>query len=430
MMCAQAKKSKETIRHAPVRSMAPYRAQTTHVQHRATGARKATNGGESKKAAFNIGSVSSNGSHGGPSKRKEEPAAPAPKPRQHESAKAPATTSAPQRRGIVVTESSDYETTDSEDDSEWASNNSGPDRQREREARTREESRLQQAAEEAQRQRNMFAKVPRRSYTALPRTQSGLLSQLMNPDPNIFPPNYPYRRGFSSQEVTQYERQAAPPPLQTSKSLAALRQAAAVVAQAQRTDGAHASSVKAKDTARPKGRPQSVEFEDSDSEDENGDNGLQVSHSLAQQKLAALADSSRRRYSDRGPPPSEPAVRPQIPSVATAPIPLGHPYNLPAPAMPMTPRTTRRQMLSTELSESLRRNLLWERQVSRTSTMGPRRNGLLGNGLRPLTAVHDQPRTDASGSKSGDEDEIKDERKQRNVARNRSWADDYHYAGW
>lgn len=34
----------------------------------------------------------------------------------------------------------------------------------------------------------------------------------------------------------------------------------------------------------------------------------------------------------------------------------------------MTPRTTRRQMLSTELSESLRRNLLWEREISRGKT--------------------------------------------------------------
>lgn len=95
----------------------------------------------------------------------------------------------------------------------------------------------------------------------------------------------------------------------------------------------------------------------------------------------------------------------------------------------MTPRTTRRQMLSTELSESLRRNLLWERQVSRTSMMGPRRNGVLSNGIRPLTAVHDPPvrSNGASGSKREEEDEH--ERKQR-ISRNRSWADDYHYAGW
>ena len=31
----------------------------------------------------------------------------------------------------------------------------------------------------------------------------------------------------------------------------------------------------------------------------------------------------------------------------------------------MTPRTTRRQMLDTKLSESLRRNLLWEREILR-----------------------------------------------------------------
>ncbi|EPT05503.1 hypothetical protein FOMPIDRAFT_1085277, partial [Fomitopsis schrenkii] len=178
-----------------------------------------------------------------------------------------------------------------------------------------------------------------------------------------------------------------------------------------------------------KGRPQSTELEEySDTEDETTDNGIQVSRSLAQQKLAALADSNRRRYSDRGPVPPEPPVRPQLTSVATAPIPLGHPYNLPAPAPPMTPRTTRRQMLSTELSESLRRNLLWERQVSRTSMMGPRRNGLLSNGLRPLTAVHDPVRSNSGPANNG-EDADERERRQR-ISRNRSWADDYHYAGW
>ncbi|KZT67984.1 hypothetical protein DAEQUDRAFT_766748 [Daedalea quercina L-15889] len=444
MMRAHTRKSKETVRHAPVRPTA-IRAQTqTHVSHRATGARKGANSGEAKKTTFNIGSVSSNGSRAGPSKRREEPPMSSSKSRQLENSKvSAAAATAPQRRGIVVTESSEYETTDSEDDSEWASDTSPSEREREREARMREEGRLRQAAEEAQRQRDMFAKVPRRSYTSMPRTQSGLLSQLLNPDPNLFPPNHPYRRGFSSQDMTQYARQAPPPPVQTSKSSVALPQAAAVVAQAPLTDGVHASTVRAKGTsttatatatataARTKGRPQSAELdEDTDSESENPDNGIQVSRSLAQQKLAALADSSRRRHSDRGPPPLGPAVRPQIPSVATAPIPLGHPYNLPAPAPPMTPRTTRRQMLSTELSESLRRNLLWERQVSRNNMMAPKRNGLLGNGLRPLTAVHDQSRNNGSGSKSGDEDEAMDERKRRTVARNRSWADDYHYAGW
>lgn len=74
--------------------------------------------------------------------------------------------------------------------------------------------------------------------------------------------------------------------------------------------------------------------------------------------------------------------------------------NLPEAAAPQTPRTTRRNMLRDELSESLRQNLLWERQ-SRTRMMGigapmaplnqpqphpaRRDNVLNGNALRPLT---------------------------------------------
>ena len=100
----------------------------------------------------------------------------------------------------------------------------------------------------------------------------------------------------------------------------------------------------------------------------------------------------------------------------------------------MTPRTTRRQMLSTELSESLRRNLLWERQVSKINMVRntTRRQGVLGNGLRPLTAVHgSEPQGEGqgqAGSEAGDRD--REERRRAAMARNRSWADDYHYAGW
>ena len=130
-----------------------------------------------------------------------------------------------------------------------------------------------------------------------------------------------------------------------------------------------------------------------------------------------------------------------LPTVATAPIPLAHPYNLPAPAAPMTPRTTRRQMLSTELSESLRRNLLWERQVSKVNMLGGARRsgGLLSGGLRPLTAVHNangqqQPPAQQPQAQRNHTDQPpgndREERRQAAMARNRSWADDYHYAGW
>ncbi|RXW11370.1 hypothetical protein EST38_g14485 [Candolleomyces aberdarensis] len=63
---------------------------------------------------------------------------------------------------------------------------------------------LQKEEEERQRQKDMFAKRPTASFQNLAnaRTQSfGLLTQLMNPDPAIFPPNHPYRRGHSSGEI-------------------------------------------------------------------------------------------------------------------------------------------------------------------------------------------------------------------------------------
>lgn len=89
---------------------------------------------------------------------------------------------------------------------------------------------------------------------------------------------------------------------------------------------------------------------------------------------------------------------------APGPVSISRPrssLNLPDGAAPQTPRTTRRNMLRDELSESLRQNLLWERQ-SRSRMMGigapmppqvqqsavPRRDNVLnGNALRPLTST-------------------------------------------
>jgi hypothetical protein len=117
-------------------------------------------------------------------------------------------------------------------------------------------------------------------------------------------------------------------------------------------------------------------------------------------------------------------------------------------------------MLATELSESLRRNLLWERQVSKTNLLGNtgRRNvlGGGGGGSRP-TAVNgngnnsaqagpsqqlppppqqqqqqqqqQQRRQQHPGPAEHTEDSIA-ERRRRALARNRTWADDFHYAGW
>jgi hypothetical protein len=358
-----------------------------------------------------------------------------------------------QRKTIVVASTSeeDYETTDA-DDSGWASE----EMDAEDKAREAKEAGLRGAALEAQRQRDLFAKVPKRSYSNLNRTQSGLLSQLMNPNPAIFPPNHPYRLSHSSADLVRMQRQAqrqaeraqapqrsvsgfaGPVRLQTSKSSAALPLAAQITATS--SSKPPSSGMKGKENEkggyRPKGRPKEEEMEDESGEDDDDDDKIQVSRSVAQQRLQALMS---RRAPENGIASqlaqhthtrmAEDHVAPAAQS--TAPIPLGHPYNLPAPALPMTPRTTRRIMLRTELSESMRRQLLWERQVSSTTNpaANARRanNGVLG-GLRPLastTSMGENP----SATKSA-EAQDRDERKRRAMARNRSWADDYHYSGW
>ncbi|KAH9019207.1 hypothetical protein EDB84DRAFT_1275926, partial [Lactarius hengduanensis] len=380
------------------------------------------------------------------------------------------------RRGIVVSNSSsEYETTDTEedDDDSWASGDisEGPAevatmRPTNTRPPTKEETRLREAVVEAQRQRELFVKQPKRSYSNLGRTQSGLLSQLLNPDPTVFPPGRPYRVS-STHDVT---RPSIPSTLTSSKSPAALPQAAQVNAQAPM--GAATSSGRSNGNGnvngsggyRPKGRPQGEELEDESDSPDDPDDTIQVSHSLAQQRLAALANPARRRASDNQVQPQAPGMglggRPLLQTVATAPIPLNHPWNLPVPAPPTTPRTTRRQMLATELSESLRRNLLWERQVSKTSLLGNggRRNGnVFGGGggtgtggMRTAATVNgnaqagpsqqqqqqqqQQPQRQGNSAGPGDgatgavvEDVA--ERRRRALARNRTW-DDFHYFGW
>ncbi|KAI0260468.1 hypothetical protein BC834DRAFT_1044630 [Gloeopeniophorella convolvens] len=342
------------------------------------------------------------------------------------------------RRGIVMSNSSsEYETTDTDDDDDddsWASEDisEGAEVGTAQQAPTKEEIRLREAALEAQRQRDLFVKQPKRSYSGLGRTQSGLLSQLLNPDPNMLPPGHPFRVS-SAHDLTRT----------ASKSSASLPQAAQVTAQAPiaatMSSGPHGGY-------RPKGRPQGEELEDESDSPDDPDDTIQVSRSLAQQRLAALADPLRRRASDtHGQSHTSVVPRPVLPTVATAPIPLNHPWNLPAPAPPTTPRTTRRQMLATELSESLRRNLLWERQVSKTNLLGNgRRNVGLSGGMRPLTTMGGNGNAQAGPSQQqqqrqqsqhqqqgqGAAEDSMAERRRRALARNRTWADDFHYAGW
>ena len=442
----------------------------------------------------------------------------------------------------------------------------------------------------------------------------GLLTQLMNPNPEIFPVGHPCRRGYSSSEIrgvgggrgaiggdrdrdrgfrplqplsdlkttktdnahdnkrhehppasrpeTMHRKSsssssaggghsrattALSPPartlsMQMSKSTAAMPVSSQVQAgnvstnTSQAGGGGHGVAKAAVNGGyRPKGPPQDQELEDESGSDSGG--GIQLSKSVAQEKLKALAERrgivpygnqptttinnggavngvnqkkqlgdeddvphwakvsqprlpTRTRSQDQYPQPQAQnynanrrslngfQLNQMIASTTNqpAPIPVGHPYNLPPPAPPSTPRTTRRLMLSTELSESLRRNLLWERQVSkvnlapavrRTASGGGSRHSLLG-GIQPLTTAPNvvqlhpkgtvaQPnpgspvRTKeeggggakerrASGGALGgghnrpgpsvyDESE-REKRKRLQMARNRSWANDYHFVGW
>ena len=349
------------------------------------------------------------------------------------------------RKTIVVanTSSEEYETTDGEDSEGWASEEMDTDDK----AREAEETRLREAALEVQRQRELFAKVPKRSYSNLNRTQSGLLSQLLNPNPAIFPPSHPYRISRSSVDISRQHQQPqrhapipqrsssayAPPRLSTSKSAAALPMAAQINAISSSKPSSSAATKRQeseKNGYRPKGPPKEQEMEDDSGDD--ADDKIQMSQSVAQQKLQALMS---RRSSEQGTvshliQPVAVEVGPGLLSSTTAPIPLGHPYNLPSAAPPMTPRTTRRRMLKTELSESMRRQLLWERQVSSNTNpaLVARRAGQGLGGLRPLTSTSSDGIRDTSTRTAEAQD--KDERRRRAMARNRSWADDYHYSGW
>jgi hypothetical protein len=156
-------------------------------------------------------------------------------------------------------------------------------------------------AEEA-RLRGLFRKRPASEYAVARAQSTGLLWQLLNPDPRMFALSHAYRAGLSTDNVA----------------------------------------------------------------------GLPGAQRMWAQRLAE--DDAARRLS------------------VSTPIPAGHPYHLPPAGASTTLRTQRRAMLQSELSESLRLNLLWEHRVNRAPA--PRRRGVLGDAgaLRPLTAL-EQPRS-------------------------------------
>ncbi|KAJ7587343.1 hypothetical protein C8J56DRAFT_1050565 [Mycena floridula] len=424
---------------------------------------------------------------------------------------------------------------------------------------------LQGAALEAQRQRLLFQKLPSRSYSHnLNRYRNtehngtastgdlltggrklGLLSQLMNPDPQIFPVEHPYRRNYSSGDVRngagpvrlglkpliptvvekpkevevkqvqleqsqakrpeiRHERRPSTPrtPLTPLTPLHAKSAAPPVAAQInagsvttagiiandafqlapppvrgplRRMHTDNGGVISAQQTSlrspyRPKGPPKELEMDDDSSseEEDNKDNKIQVSRSVAEQQLKAFVE--KRGIARNGNGQSDPVAHFDMPSWAAEPVPqqrsvseyptpkpapipsatpivrassqpLGYPYNLPNYAEPSSPRTTRQLMLRQEMSESLRQNLLWSRQLQRNDLLGPRRksSGAMPDLDRPVEGMmkpvvqlrQKKPKTSAASVEDKDDFLLsKSEVKRTVLARNKSFGDMYHQRGW
>lgn len=209
---------------------------------------------------------------------------------------------------------------------------------------------------------------------------------------------------------------------------------------------------------RLKGRPDNEELEESSGEEDN-ENRLPMASSLAMQKLAAFTERQQQSRQNRQqqqqtqaqaqdeapqqrpqmtrahtaigttsqlptpPIPEEEPIPSRSMAAASAPIPFLYPYDqMPVPMPVLSPRRNRLTMLSNELPESLRRNLLWERQVNKHRPMGGamRTHGGLGGGGRVAPDTSLGPTTA----------ENYEERLRIAKARNKSWADEFHGAGW
>lgn len=341
------------------------------------------------------------------------------------------------------------------------------------------------AAAEAARQRDMFRKVPSRSYSNLGlKRQTGLLTPLLNPDPRLVP----YLPANAQAAISNGAGQLGRPhnsaqnlgrlrPLAPMNALQPMTTAAAPVVQAQMAQPPPPSSksmLKPSKSAaevriapvsvttqvavnpsgragyRLKGKPEGEEVE-SDDEDENPLDVDGMSKSVAQRKLEQLAGlgkkqqqqqpaqqlpqrkpDSREQQQQRQPYPSpETSFTPHQADdfdnyhsaelTRTPSMPLPHPYNLPAPAPPQSPRTTRRQMMANEMSESLRRNLLWERTLTRRMLGGFTR-------INPVTPI--VPPTNGRVDEQVSRTSVQPRGPPAPLSRTKSWADDYHASGW
>lgn len=290
------------------------------------------------------------------------------------------------------------------------------------------------AALEAQRQRDLFRKLPPRSYSnlgQLPRTKSGI-SILFNPGPQMLPEGHPYKTSRSSQDLLSRNWSTAPPLAMTSitkrvGAAAPVPDTVTVASVNSKTDlagvvnGRRLSGPQG-NGYRPRAKPEDQEEETET--DEDPEDAIQVSNSVAERRLAALVGARTRRSPPQvsgeqsQSPPMQPLTR-----IATMPVDMMRQY-LVEPAPLQTPHTIRKNIISQELNEDLRRTLLSERSYNNQIQGRPPRapGSILPGPWRPLTTL----------KPTAEEQKPPESSSNRSFAtqRNKSWTGDFHAHGW
>ncbi|KAF8511670.1 hypothetical protein BU17DRAFT_69550 [Hysterangium stoloniferum] len=150
---------------------------------------------------------------------------------------------------------------------------------------------------------------------------------------------------------------------------------------------------------RPRVKP-ADQIEELDSEDEDPEDVIQTSRSIAERRLAALVGARARAYRTNG---NGNYSR----------------HNTPI----RSPRTVLRNIISKELDEDLQQNLVWERSQNQVQGRPPRAPGSIFPGpWRALNPLRSDENADSQVASTTD--------RSFSTERTKSWAGDYHAWGW
>nr|XP_019042336.1 hypothetical protein I302_08938 [Kwoniella bestiolae CBS 10118]OCF21266.1 hypothetical protein I302_08938 [Kwoniella bestiolae CBS 10118] len=242
---------------------------------------------------------------------------------------------------------------------------------------------------EAQRQREMFAK----QQIFGGRANQGLLASALQRGASMVnlqtaADAHSIRPSPTHCQLPSLASSPAPgPALLRSKSVVAMpvQTGVSVTIPPHALDAARDKEKKTQKSSQEKAKA-AVELESSDDEETDAD-AHYLNTTQTKQKLAALAakrDAKSQTQQAQGQPPVSsisPTAQSQ-PQQSTQALPAGPRVNEYGYVQPMTPTTRRRNIIMAEMSESLRRNVVLEREKS--SGGGPRALGL----VRPPPSTH------------------------------------------